>query len=101
MLVGVGTGYLCGERTKGGPPCGVSVAWDELVGKEWTKGGLPRGSSRAGASWLETNMVSFFFSFSPCGVGGGSAFGCVAGAGRPGTSSIVYFLQYYMFFGEL
>jgi len=64
MLVGVGTGYLCGERTKGGPPCGVSVAWDELVGKEWTKGGLPRGSSRAGASWLETNMVSFFFFFS-------------------------------------
>jgi len=47
VLVGMGAGSLCGERTKSGPPCG--------------------------ANWLRRTgfLFLFFFFFSPCGAGGG------------------------------
>ena len=56
VLVGVGTGSLCGERTK----------WSLRAGRV--------GQGRVG--WGRTG----FLFFSPCGVGGGSACGCAAGA---------------------
>jgi len=57
MLVGVGTGSIRGDWTKGGPPCGMSVAE---------------------VSWLGVDEVSFsfFFSFPRVAREESSTFGC-------------------------
>jgi hypothetical protein len=68
---GRGKSHACGggvELLAWGADKEWSSVWDEwgrgeLVGREWTKDGLPCGTSGTGTSWLGGDEVLFLFFF--------------------------------------